>query len=66
MRPSHTIFTAPDVLTLLSLDGLRMGEADAAEIDKELISARLEQNVLDHAGKLHLSLTRGRLCEYAQ
>ncbi|KAI0275730.1 WD40 repeat-like protein [Russula aff. rugulosa BPL654] len=30
------------------------GEADAAEIDKELISARLKQDVLDHAGKLHL------------
>ncbi|KAH9988121.1 WD40 repeat-like protein [Russula compacta] len=30
------------------------GEADAAEIDKELISSRLKQDVLEHAGKLHL------------
>jgi ribosomal RNA-processing protein 9 len=30
------------------------GEVDAAEIDKELISARLKQDVLEHAGKLHL------------
>jgi ribosomal RNA-processing protein 9 len=38
-----------------SLSGrLADGEADAAEIDKELISARLKQDVLEHAGKLHL------------
>ena len=30
------------------------GEVDAAEIDKELISARLKQDVLEHGGKLHL------------
>jgi len=30
------------------------GEFDAAEIDKELISARLRQDVLEHSGKLHL------------
>lgn len=30
------------------------GEVDAAEIDRELISARLKQDVLEHAGKLHL------------
>jgi len=30
------------------------GEVDAAEIDKELISARLKQDVLENAGKLHL------------
>jgi len=30
------------------------GEVDAAEIDKEIISARLKQDVLEHAGKLHL------------
>ncbi|KAF8497522.1 WD40 repeat-like protein [Russula emetica] len=35
-------------------EDLADGEADAAEIDKELISARLKQDVLDHAGKLHL------------
>ncbi|KAI0299400.1 WD40-repeat-containing domain protein [Multifurca ochricompacta] len=34
--------------------GLADGEVDAAEIDKELISARLKQDVLEHAGKLHL------------
>jgi len=30
------------------------GEFDAADIDRELISARLKQDVLDHSGKLHL------------
>jgi ribosomal RNA-processing protein 9 len=30
------------------------GEFDAAEVDKELISARLRQDVLEHSGKLHL------------
>lgn len=30
------------------------GEFDAAEIDRELISARLKQDVLEHAGKIHL------------
>ncbi|KAH9968078.1 WD40 repeat-like protein [Russula dissimulans] len=35
-------------------EGLADGEVDAAEIDKELISARLKQDVLEHAGKLHL------------
>ena len=30
------------------------GEYDAAEIDRELISARLRQDVLDHSGKVHL------------
>jgi len=30
------------------------GEFDAAEIDKELISARLKQDVLEHSGKVHL------------
>ena len=37
-----------------SLGCLADGEVDAAEIDKELISARLKQDVLEHAGKLHL------------
>lgn len=32
------------------------GEYDAAEIDKELISARLKQDVLEHSGKVHLFL----------
>ena len=40
------------VLTPVSL-GLADGEADAAEVDKELISARLK-DVLEYAGKLHL------------
>jgi ribosomal RNA-processing protein 9 len=30
------------------------GEFDAAEVDKELISARLRQDVLEHSGKVHL------------
>ena len=30
------------------------GEFDAAEIDKELISSRLKQDVLEHSGKIHL------------
>ena len=30
------------------------GEFDAAEIDRELISARLKQDVLEHSGKVHL------------
>ncbi|KAF8964820.1 WD40 repeat-like protein [Flammula alnicola] len=34
--------------------GLADGEFDAAEIDKELISARLKQDVLEHSGKVHL------------
>ena len=37
-----------------SLACLADGEVDAAEFDKELISARLKQDVLEHAGKLHL------------
>jgi len=35
-------------------EGLTDGEVDAAEIDKELVSARLKQDVLEHAGKRHL------------
>ncbi|KAF8169805.1 Rnu3ip2 protein [Pholiota molesta] len=34
--------------------GLADGEFDVAEIDKELISARLKQDVLEHSGKVHL------------
>ena len=30
------------------------GEFDAAEIDRELISARLKQDVMEHSGKVHL------------
>ena len=30
------------------------GEFDAAEIDKELISARLKKDVMEHTGKVHL------------
>ena len=29
------------------------GEFDAAEIDKEIISSRLRQEVAEHSGKLH-------------
>ncbi|THH16374.1 hypothetical protein EW146_g4261 [Bondarzewia mesenterica] len=35
-------------------DGLAEGEFDAAEIDKEIISSRLKQDVMEHAGKVHL------------
>ncbi|KAG1743732.1 WD40 repeat-like protein [Suillus paluster] len=35
-------------------DGLAEGEFDAAEIDRELISERLRQDVLEHSGKVHL------------
>ncbi|KZT01604.1 WD40 repeat-like protein [Laetiporus sulphureus 93-53] len=34
--------------------GLADGEFDAAEIDRELISSRLKQDVLEHSGKIHL------------
>ncbi|ESK96534.1 rnu3ip2 protein [Moniliophthora roreri MCA 2997] len=34
--------------------GLADGEFDAAEIDKELISTRLKQDVMEHSGKIHL------------
>ena len=44
---SHTLFF---FLVLLVADG----EFDAAEIDKELISARLKQDVMEHSGKVHL------------
>lgn len=39
---SHAVFVTAD------------GEFDAAEIDKELISARLKQDVLEHSGKVYL------------
>ncbi|KAF8170167.1 WD40-repeat-containing domain protein [Mycena galopus ATCC 62051] len=35
-------------------EGLADGEFDAAEIDKELVSARLKQDVLEHSGKMHI------------
>ncbi|KAM5539750.1 hypothetical protein V8D89_006563 [Ganoderma adspersum] len=47
-------------LAKLYLDGVKQGlslaegEFDAAEIDRELISARLKQDVLEHSGKVHL------------
>ncbi|PSR72146.1 hypothetical protein PHLCEN_2v11994 [Hermanssonia centrifuga] len=34
--------------------GLAEGEFDAAEIDKEIISTRLKQDVMEHSGKVHL------------
>ncbi|KAF9812679.1 hypothetical protein IEO21_06066 [Rhodonia placenta] len=34
--------------------GMGLGEFDAAEIDRELISARLKQDVMEHSGKVHL------------
>jgi ribosomal RNA-processing protein 9 len=45
-------------LAQMYLEGVKTsladGEYDAAEIDKELISARLKQDVLEHSGKIHL------------
>lgn len=38
------------------------GEFDAAEIDKELISARLKQDVLEHSGKVHLFIADSVRC----
>ncbi|KAF9463213.1 Rnu3ip2 protein [Collybia nuda] len=35
-------------------EDLADGEYDAAEIDRELISARLKQDVMEHSGKVHL------------
>ncbi|KAF9224747.1 WD40 repeat-like protein [Gyrodon lividus] len=35
-------------------EGLAEGEFDAAEVDQDLISARLRQDVLGHSGKIHL------------
>ncbi|KAJ7072496.1 WD40-repeat-containing domain protein [Mycena amicta] len=35
-------------------EGLADGEFDAAEVDKEIISARLQQDVLEHSGKMHI------------
>ena len=35
-------------------NSLAEGEYDAAEIDKELISARLKQDVMEQSGKIHL------------
>ena len=45
-----TRYNAPLGLIALSADG----EFDAAEIDRELISARLKQDVLEHSGKVYL------------
>lgn len=45
-------------LAKLYLEGVKQtladGEFDAAEIDRELISARLKQDVMEHSGKVHL------------
>ncbi|KAH7908232.1 WD40 repeat-like protein [Hygrophoropsis aurantiaca] len=47
-------------LAQIYLEGVREGiaradgEFDAAEIDKELISARLQQDVLEHSGRIYL------------
>jgi len=38
------------VLTLYEADG----EVNAAEIDRELISQRLQKDLLEHSGKVHL------------
>lgn len=39
---------------LLLPEPIADGDFDAAEIDKDLISARLKQDVLEHSGKIHL------------
>jgi ribosomal RNA-processing protein 9 len=49
-----TVLVFLTVLSFFSSVQSADGEVDAAEIDKELISARLKQDVLEHAGKLHL------------
>lgn len=49
VRGTYTAKSFP-ILTGILADG----EFDAAEIDRELISARLKQDVLEHAGKIHL------------
>ena len=45
-------------LAQMYLEGVKTsladGEYDAAEIDKELISARLKQDALEHSGRIHL------------
>ena len=45
-------------LARMYLEGVKTslaeGEYDAAEIDKELISARLKQDVMKQTGKIHL------------
>ena len=45
-------------LAQMYLEGVKTsladGEYDAAEIDKELISARLKQDVMEQSGKVHL------------
>lgn len=41
-------------LSALSFIYTAEGDYDAAEIDRELISARLRQDVLDQSGKVHL------------
>ncbi|KAH9915195.1 WD40 repeat-like protein [Epithele typhae] len=47
-------------LAKLYLEGVKQGlsladgEFDAAEIDRELVSARLKQDVMEHSGKMHL------------
>lgn len=51
MSSSNTSFVF-EVVTLLR--ALGDGEFDAADIDRELISARLKQDVLDNSGKVHL------------
>ncbi|KIJ33535.1 hypothetical protein M422DRAFT_183156 [Sphaerobolus stellatus SS14] len=35
-------------------EGMATGEFDAADVDREIISARLKEDVLEHAGKLHI------------
>lgn len=54
-------------LAQMYLEGVKTsladGEYDAAEIDKELISARLKQDVLEHSGKVYLFIADS-VCEH--
>ena len=41
------------MLTFLLFTLVAEGDFDAAEIDREIISSRLRQEVAEHSGKLH-------------
>ena len=54
-------------LARMYLEGVKTslaeGEYDAAEIDKELVSARLKQDVMKQSGKIHLFVA-DLVCDY--
>ena len=51
---AYLLFLLRAVLVLIGIWDTAEGEFDAAEIDRELISARLKQDVMEHSGKVHL------------